>query len=86
MAKREKKPHDFSIIAHRVVQEATQGEEEAKPQQTADKKLDYAALGRLGGKKGGKARAARLTPEQRSDIARKAAQARWPRNVPDARS
>lgn len=35
------------------------------------------ALGRLGGKKGGKARAAKLSPEQRSEIARKAAEARW---------
>jgi len=35
------------------------------------------ALGRKGGLKGGKARAAKLSPEQRSEIARKAAQARW---------
>lgn len=35
------------------------------------------ALGRLGGKKGGHARAAKLTKKQRSEIARKAAQARW---------
>jgi hypothetical protein len=35
------------------------------------------ALGRKGGLKGGKARAAALTPEQRSEIARKAAKARW---------
>jgi len=34
-------------------------------------------LGRLGGKKGGPARAKKLTAEQRSDIARKAAQKRW---------
>ena len=34
-------------------------------------------LGRLGGLRGGPARAAKLTPEQRSDIARKAARARW---------
>ena len=34
-------------------------------------------LGRLGGKKGGKARAAKLTKERRQEIARKAAQARW---------
>ena len=34
-------------------------------------------LGRLGGLKGGKARAAKLTPEERSEIARKAARARW---------
>ena len=35
------------------------------------------ALGKLGGAKGGKARAEKLTPEQRSEIARKAAKARW---------
>ncbi len=35
------------------------------------------ALGKLGGAKGGKARAKKLTPEQRSEIARKAAKARW---------
>ena len=35
------------------------------------------ALGKLGGSKGGKARAAKLTAEQRSEIARKAAKARW---------
>jgi len=35
------------------------------------------ALGRLGGLKGGKARAARLTPEERSASARKAVLARW---------
>jgi hypothetical protein len=34
-------------------------------------------LGRMGGKKGGPARAAKLTKEQRSEAARKAAQARW---------
>lgn len=34
-------------------------------------------LGRLGGLKGGKARAAKLTKEERSEIARKAARARW---------
>lgn len=34
-------------------------------------------LGRLGGLKGGKARAKKLTPEQRREIARKAAKARW---------
>ncbi|MGI8514048.1 MAG: histone H1 [Acidimicrobiia bacterium] len=34
-------------------------------------------LGRLGGQKGGKARAAKLTAKQRSEIAKKAARARW---------
>jgi hypothetical protein len=35
------------------------------------------ALGKLGASKGGKARAEKLTSEQRSEIARKAAKARW---------
>ena len=35
------------------------------------------ALGKLGGRKGGKARAAKLTKEQKVEIARKAANARW---------
>lgn len=35
------------------------------------------ALGRLGGLKGGKARAASMTPEQRKEIAKKAAASRW---------
>lgn len=37
------------------------------------------ALGRLGGLKGGTARAKKLTPEQRAEISRKAARARWER-------
>jgi hypothetical protein len=36
-----------------------------------------AALGRLGGLKGGKARAAKLTPERRKEIAQEAAKKRW---------
>lgn len=36
-----------------------------------------AGLGRLGGLKGGKARAKKLSPERRSEIARKAASSRW---------
>jgi hypothetical protein len=35
------------------------------------------ALGKMGGSKGGKIRAAKLTPEQRREIARKAVLARW---------
>ena len=75
MAKRKKKEHDFSITALRIVQEAT-GQIEPKP------RFDAKALGRLGGLKGGKARAKKLTPEQRSEIARKAAQARWLKEKP----
>ena len=44
----------------------------------ADEKNPAAvALGKLGGSKGGKARAKNMTPEQRSEAARKAAKARW---------
>ncbi|MDP2728933.1 MAG: hypothetical protein Q8O55_00395 [Dehalococcoidales bacterium] len=70
MVKRKKKEHDFAVTAFRVVQEAT-GQTEEKPEP------DYPALGRKGGLKGGKARAEKLTPQQRSEIAKKAAQARW---------
>ena len=44
----------------------------------AKKKNPHAvALGKIGGSKGGKARAARLTPERRREIAQKAVLARW---------
>ena len=79
MAKRKKKEHDFSVTAFRVVQEATgQIETESEQTKTSEaKKFDPVALGHLGGLKGGKARAEKLTPEQRKEIAKKAAIARW---------
>jgi len=47
---------------------------------TKKRKNPYAvALGRRGGKKGGVARAANMTPEERSEAARMAVQARWAR-------
>ena len=71
---RQKKDHDFSVNAFRVVQEATgQVSPRPKPQRV----VDYKALGHLGGLKGGVARAASLTPDRRAEIAKKAAQARW---------
>jgi hypothetical protein len=68
--KRHKKESDFAINAFRVVQEAT-GQTELL------KNPNAVALGRLGGLKGGKARANSMTPEQRKAIAQKAAKARW---------
>lgn len=44
---------------------------------TEEKNPAAVALGKLGASKGGEARAAKLTPEERSEIARKAANARW---------
>jgi hypothetical protein len=38
------------------------------------------ALGKLGGMKGGRARAAKLSPKERKEIAQKAAKARWARS------
>ena len=73
MPKRSSK--DFAQNALRVFEQAI-GEELSKP---APKKKNPAAvaLGKLGGLKGGKARAEKLTPNQRKAIARKAAKTRW---------
>ena len=51
----------------------------AKPEPPSQKPKNKAAveLGKMGGRKGGSARAAKLSPEQRREIARKAARARW---------
>jgi hypothetical protein len=49
------------------------------PEPKAEKNPAAVALGRLGGLKGGKARAARLTAEQRKEIAKRAAKIRWKR-------
>ena len=68
-----KRPADLNKLAASVVSAAIGGE----PNPNESKNPHAVALGRLGGKKGGKARAARLTPEERSDIARKAARMRW---------
>jgi len=75
MAKK-KRDHDFAVNAFRVVQEATKEPEQSQPK-TEGKNPHAVALGRLGGLKGGKARASKLTPEQRKEIAKKAAQKRW---------
>jgi hypothetical protein len=48
-----------------------------KPEPGPAKDVRAVEIGRLGGIKGGKARADSLTPERRSEIAKKAAQARW---------
>lgn len=65
-------PDDLNETAHRIFQAATTPKEGE-----GDKNPHAAALGRLGGLKGGKARAEKLTPEERSEIAKKAAAARW---------
>jgi hypothetical protein len=70
-----KRPRDPNELAKQLVDEAT-GE---VPKYDPDEGKDPAAvaLGRKGGLKGGKARAAKMTPAERSEAAKKAAAARW---------
>jgi hypothetical protein len=68
-----KRPRDLNALAANIVQAATEGE----PDPDAGKDPAAVNLGRRGGLKGGRARAAKLTPEQRKAIAQKAAQKRW---------
>jgi hypothetical protein len=72
-------PLDINQLAAAVVAKATG--QTPKDDDTDDDGKDPAAvaLGRKGGLKGGKARAAKMTPEERSEAARKAAAARWER-------
>ena len=69
-----KRPRDLNALAQAIVTEATEG---APPEPESDKNPAAVALGRLGGQKGGRARAAKLSPEERSEAARRAARARW---------
>ncbi len=71
-----KKPTDINIILAQVVEAATGPAKE--PKKNPHRKNPAAvALGRLGGLKGGRARAAKLSAKKRSQIAQKAAKARW---------
>ncbi|HEY4875196.1 MAG TPA: hypothetical protein VIH86_06460 [Puia sp.] len=71
-----KHPADFNQKAKSIVDLVT-GQSEDKTIEKDEIKSAAAALGRLGGLKGGKARAKSLTAKKRSDIAKKAANARW---------
>lgn len=70
--KRSPKPKDLNRRAWTVVREATETAE-TQP----EKNPAAVSLGRLGGIKGGPARAAKLSKKRRSAIAKKAASARW---------
>ena len=71
-----KRPHlDMSQLAKRILDEAIGDEPKTEP--PPEKNQAAVDAGTLGGKKGGAARAAKLTPEQRSEIARTAAGVRW---------
>jgi hypothetical protein len=79
MAKRTKKRQpDHQQLARKVLDAITPDAEPPKDQPA--KNPAAVALGRLGGLKGGKARAKKLSKAKRAIIARKAAQARWSKN------
>ena len=68
-------PDDPNMAAKAAVDRIIEQTEDEPPK--PKKNPAAVALGRLGGKKGGPARAAKLTPEERREIAKRAAQARW---------
>jgi hypothetical protein len=80
-ARSRKESGDYAVNAFRIVAQATGMEppKSSKPVKPLAPKKNRAAvaLGRLGGKKGGFARAKALTPKRRHEIAMKAARARW---------
>jgi hypothetical protein len=75
------RPRDPIALAHQVflesIGEAPKYEPNAPKPVDPSKNPNAVALGRLGGLKGGAARAAALSPKKRSQIAAKAAKARW---------
>ncbi len=73
-----RRPTDLNQLAASIVADATADEPTEQPAAPVKEKDPLAVeLGRRGGKKGGAARAAKLSPEQRSERARAAAAARW---------
>jgi hypothetical protein len=80
MAKRPAAKRDFMQVARGIVEQAIgeQMDGNPLPDPPEDKRNPHAvALGSMGGKKGGKARARKLTAARRKSIARKAAKSRW---------
>lgn len=75
MSAKPKRPRDTNQLAKAIVDLTTGDAEEENPNEGKDPAA--VALGRKGGLKGGKARAKKLTAEERSEIARIAADARW---------
>ncbi len=70
-----KRPADLNKLAFSIVQDAVS--EEPKKEPESGKNPHAVALGRMGGLKGGRARADKLSAEERRKIAQKAANSRW---------
>jgi hypothetical protein len=78
-----KRPRDVNQLAKAIVDQATSEAAPEPPAADDGKNPAAVALGRLGGLKGGKARAQKLTATQRSKIAKKAARVRWKNQAGD---
>jgi hypothetical protein len=76
------RPRDPNQLAHQVFLESIGELPKTEPPALKPKNPAAVALGKLGGLKGGAARAAALTSKKRSQIAAKAAKARWGRSEP----
>lgn len=72
MAQTPKRPRDPNQLAKAIVEIATGERNDSVPTESP-----MAELGRTGGLKGGKARAATMSPERRREVAAAAAKARW---------
>ena len=77
MAKAKDGSHDFTVIARRVVEQAIGEKLDGAPLDKPAPSGRISAARRTSGRRGGASRAAAMTPEQRSEIARVAAEARW---------
>jgi hypothetical protein len=77
MPRRSSRPRDANQLAKLITDIATG--QAVEPNPDAGKNPAAVALGKLGGAKGGKARAAALSKKRRAEIARAAAKARWKR-------
>lgn len=72
-----KKSSDINVLASQIVAEVTQEPQEQLQALAKEKNPAAVTLGRLGGLKGGPARAKKLSSKKRKEIARKAATFRW---------
>jgi len=77
-SRKKKRTDDINEMAHQLVARSTgENRQDSSNLRRSAISLFMAEMGRKGGKKGGKARAAKMTPEQRSQSASEASRARW---------
>ena len=74
--RKKKRPRDMNQLAYQIVQEAA-GQDPLEEEKPDTRNPAAVALSKLGASKGGKARAEKLSPRKRKQIAKKAADTRW---------